>query len=285
MSLSSMLALLCRRTVRVGGKPQASAVFAQIGGFRVTDMVPIKEKGLAKSGNISLTGFCEGRKVKVYSMFTEEQVELRRSIDRLSERLFLPSLVASEGLIVVEEWVKGTPGSCCRAAAKRALADSVRDYLVGPQRVEVAKRHAPRDGEPFDYLEYLNSRVRPWLFLAEVRVFVERWREQREAVQGALVRQLSNPDLSLQNLLISEHEGRAYCIDNEFLHVGYGGFMDFYNSLIRAEPIPFSVSRKVVSFYHNTLKLRHIGSALICGQPQRLDTLMLSFDNVSEPRE
>ena len=128
------------------------------------------------------------------------------------------------------------------------------------------------------YLDYLERRIRPWLFITSIRELSERWKAQRADIEGRLVRALSHPDLSYQNFLIGRESGDVISIDNEFVNVGHGGFMDFYNSMLRMEQPTFSASGDMRPFFENTAKLRRIGSCLIVGRPEQIDPGDLDFE-------
>lgn len=266
-----------RKALRAAvGRKTALHPIADIGGCRITNLHPLKASAFAKSGNISLSGMHKGRRVKLSSMFTCKQVALRRKLNQISEHIALPRLIASDDRFIVEEWIDGTSPGRLQDAARERVKASIRDFVFGAARL----RYGADDQTGFDYLDYLEQRVAGWHFIHGVREFVNRWREARATLHQEFRLALSNPDLSFQNFVIQQKTGQIFLIDNEFLHVGNGGFMDFFNSAIRAERPSFDVSPEMCVFFRNTVKLRWLGSALIEGKPERISPSMLEWEFV-----
>lgn len=252
-----------------------NASSAMIGGCKITSLYPLKTHGLAKSGNISLGGRYNGRRVKVSSMFTSEQVEFRQKIAKLSNHIALPELVAFEDQVIVEEWILGISPTSSDRTHKLRIESVILDFVFGDDRYQFSKI----DQCNFDYLEYLLNRVSMWHFMEGVSRFVARWEEQFELVQSQLRLALSNPDLRFDNFVIEKDTDRIFLIDNEFLHVGMGGFMDLFNSSVSNEYNKFNVSEDLNVFYKNTVKLRKFGSELITGHPERIKPSMLEWED------
>ena len=256
---------------------QRVGINAEIDGCLITNLKPVNKNAYGKTGNISLKGIFKGQNVKLFSMFSEEQVRLRQRVNKLSDEILLPDLIASEGRIVVEAWVDGTPAEQCSYNNKKDISNAIREYITCSYRF----KSSIVDGyEGFDYLNYLEGRIRNWSFIKDVASFVDKWKILREEVSHEFVPALSNPDLAYQNFVLNRQSNLLYCIDNEFLHIGTGAYMDFYNSMIRYEQPPFLLTKNLAVFYRNTVKLRRIGSALIVGKPQQLNKDLLTFEDV-----
>ena len=82
-------------------------VSGRIGALEIEGLHPLKPRGFAKSGNLSLSGKIDEQQVKISSMFTNDQVALRLRVTKMSDGIDLPRVLASEGRIVVEEWING----------------------------------------------------------------------------------------------------------------------------------------------------------------------------------
>lgn len=244
----------------------------RIGSLEIERLHPLKPRGFAKSGNLSLAGKVGAQRVKLSSMFTVDQVALRLRVTRMSDSIHLPRVLASEGRMIVEEWIDGrTPGS----ADHDRIRQAIRDYLLCDERFS----YGNSDLSDFDYLDYLEQRVADWHFLQGLPEFLERWRAQRAALAGEMRLALCNPDLTFANLIIESATDRIFMIDNEFLHVGEGWFMDHPNSAVGHEPLDLGMSPALFRFARISWRLRMIGSALIGGRPDLLSHEMLEFDN------
>lgn len=243
---------------------------ALIDGFEISKLNPLKPRGFAKSGNISLSGDISGARVKVSSMFSARQVPLRCRISKISDQIFLPRVIANEGRMIVEEWIDGHTPSGADCDWVRA---AIRAYLACEERFSYGRE----DICDFDYLDYLEQRVSDWHFIEGLSAFMEHWRAQRAAVASELRLALCNPDLSFENFVIEKGSKRLVMVDTEFLHVGSGFFMDHLNSVLRHEPSPVGLSPRLALFASNSNKLREIGSALIVGRPERLTPLLMEF--------
>jgi hypothetical protein len=215
-----------------------------------------------------------GRKVKVYSVFSENQASFRCSISRFSEQIYLPKVLAKDGRIIVEEWIDGSSPNVNDKEDWERFRCSISNHIFSPNRINKSKKEVT----DFDYLDYLVKRVSLWGFMQSIDDFTQAWLEQRRRVSNELVATITNPDLTSSNFVIESNSRKVFLIDNEFLHVGYGGFMDFYNSAIRKEEHRFSVSDSMQAFHRNTVKLRHIGSALIQGDLMCIDETLFDFE-------
>lgn len=241
-------------------------------GLKISKLQPLKARGFAKSGNVSLSGEHLGRRVKVSSMFTTSQVEFRRQLAKMSGQIFLPKVVGTEGRMLIEEWIDGrSPGIADRVNIRAVI----RQFYTDEERFSYDKTSAT----DFDYLDYLEQRVSKWDFIEALSRFLKKWRVQRKAISTELPYALCNPDLSFANFVIENGTNRIYMVDTEFLHVGQGWFMDHYNSAIRAEPERLLESSKLVTFYRNCVTLRKIGSALIVGRPDLLRSETMEFQD------
>lgn len=188
----------------------------------------------------------------------------------MSGEIHLPRVLASEGRMIVEEWIDGRAPA---RADRERIRQAIRDYLQGSERFSCGAA----DRCDFEYLDYLEQRVSDWHFIKGLPEFLEKWRNQRAAVAGEMRLALCNPDLSFANFVIEAATNRIFMIDTELLHVGQGWFMDHLNSVVRAEPLPQCPSPELTCFARNCFALRHIGSALITGRPDKLSEKMLEF--------
>lgn len=176
-------------------------VSGRIGSLEIEGLHPLNPRGFAKSGNLSLLGKIGEQQVKVSSMFTNDQVELRLRVTKMSDGIVLPRVLASEGRIIVEEWIDGrTP---TRADHER-IRQAIRDYLYCDGCFSFGRT----DLCDFDYLNYLDQRVSEWHFLRGLPEFLGRWREQRELLAGEMRVALCNPDLSFANFIIESGSER-----------------------------------------------------------------------------
>ena len=247
-------------------------VSGRIGALEIEGLHPLKPRGFAKSGNLSLSGKIDEQQVKISSMFTNDQVALRLRVTKMSDGIDLPRVLASEGRIFVEEWINGrTPVR----ADHEHIRQAIRDYLYCDERFSFGRS----DQCDFDYLNYLDQRVLDWHFLRGLPEFLGRWREQRELLAGEMRLALCNPDLSFANFIIESGSERIVMIDTEFLHVGQGWFMDYPNSAVSHEPLDLGMSPELCLFAKNCWRLRKIGSVLIAGRPDLLSKEMMEFQD------
>lgn len=260
-SLRRLIGQTARR-IRDGAPPKSN-FSAVIGGKLINQIQPLGGKPVSKAGLITASGNLEGQRVKLYSMFSESQVALRTNLHALPGGILLPRLVSYEENIIVEEWIHGKSGSDAWGPQKDRIFDAITHFLT--ERQESARPSLNSEQiVGFDYLFYLRDRVKPWLFVNEVRIFYERWHEALDIHLPHLTRMISHPDLSLANIVISADSGDVYIIDNELLHFGYGGILDFRNSALNGKSSPIeSHDRSVRDFVNLTWKLRQLGSALI----------------------
>ena len=243
-----------------------------IGAVKVEGLRPIKSRAFGKSGNLSLAGKIGQHQVKLSSMFEEDQVGLRLRLSKMSDSIYLPNVLASEGRLIIEEWIDGCPPGI---ADRQRIRQVIFEYLSCEERFAFSSD----DLNDFEYLDYLEHRVLEWSFLQGLPEFLDRWRKQRAALANQIRPALCNPDLSYENFVIETATKRIFMIDTEFFHVGEGWFMDHFNSAVRNEPITVKVSPEVLCFARNCVKLRKVGSALIVGRPDRVTSEMLEFED------
>lgn len=241
----------------------SSSFSMNIGGLLVRDLQPVKKAFQTKRGNISLMGTLDGKKVKI-STLSRDACEFRNSITRISDHIFLPTILASTETVIIEEWVTGNHPLACTSGIQERVHNAVGHFLSTDNTVRLILRER---GLPAieDYLEYLYHRVKPWLFINEVRDIANDWNDRRRELvnNGGLLLDLSHPDLSYDNIVVHQRRGTIYCVDNELLNYGYGSFMDFYNSLLWSGKWLDLNLKPLLPFMEKTAELRRMGSRLL----------------------
>lgn len=239
----------------------------QVGGREITQLRPLggyHRLGVTKAGRLSFAGLCDGRKVKVYSVFSPAQAALRQSIQMLDfQSCMFPELIAIDENLVVEAWVEGASiaslNGTPKREAERAVKTFVQENLLRSELLGLARDHQGS----FCYLnDYLIKRLGGWRHWDVVAGFLERWQGSYSTVAEQLPSHVSHPDLSAANLVLERDTKRLIIVDNELLGVGQGWILDGRNSLLKSD-ISSQVFRRVpIEFVECTWKLRQLGSAL-----------------------
>jgi hypothetical protein len=228
--------------------------------------------GITKVGRLSLVGECDGKKVKVYSLHSPEQGELRKLVGDIckDKEYSFPKIVASNDHLVVEEWIYGESVSTLKGFKKKLALNSVYQFLN--DRVDISiklNKSQGRHENSFCYFnDYLISRLGPWINWSPVAAFVDGWRSDFNKIQDKIPLLLSHPDLASNNLIYNHNNHKTYFIDNELLGFGTGWILDHLNAKI---DLTKDSSLKGIPeidhfFLLKTWGLRRIGSAIDAGK-------------------
>ncbi len=238
-----------------------------VGGKIVSELRPLggfHQPGVTKAGRLSFAGFCEGRKVKVYSAFSSEQIALRHAVQEVDlGGCAFPEIVASDDHLVAEAWIEGASAAVLKGNELSHAEAAIREFLYANRHSELMLRLAKGNVGAFCYLQdYLIKRLSTWQHWSLLNEFVSDWQRTYESVCDESAVCLSHPDLSLNNLVYERKTKKLYLIDNELLGVGVGWVLDWKNSLIRSSAAPAYHAGVSPEFMEKTWRLRRVGSAL-----------------------
>lgn len=247
--------------------------------FEITGLKPLggfRQPGVTKAGRLSFAGFCEGRRVKVYSAYSAAQNSLRKSLQELDfSPCAFPELIAMDEHLVVEAWVEGQSVASLQGSARQQAELSVRSFLEDNLSRTDLQSVVTEHGEAFCYLQdYLLTRLGVWRHWGPVADFVENWKARYSALSELLPRHLSHPDLSAANLVREQDTGRLMIIDNELLGIGHGWILDGRNSLLGADIE--GMCNLPADFLDATWRLRQLGTALDANDFSRVEVLCRS---------
>lgn len=224
--------------------------------------------GMSKAGAVSLSGTFKDQKVKIYSTRSLAQTNLITVLERRLRKseVKFPTIVAKDQNYIAEKWISGTN---CSKLNHNKLVDPISSMLHKFQNDHNDIVTSETFKGAFDYLgDYLFRRIKPWVGLYDLDDIQKDWQHEFEISKNLVQPKLSHPDLSPNNLIISNN-GNIYVIDNELVGIGNGWILDIYNSNLKLkfnqQMTPFEVS-----FRERCILLRRIGSALDSG----------SFNNV-----
>ena len=235
----------------------------EIAGQTITDLALLgnpSTPGITKAGRLSLTGRCQGRRVKVYSAHSARQVLLRRALGDLDFGKFrFPKIIVANDVLVAEEWISGqtvaNSASIIGAQAEMAVDRFISELQSRPETSRLAGEYL----DSFDYLDdYLVARLGAWRQLTLIQNYLSCWKDLRSKLEGVLPVRVSHPDLSRANVLHEQGSGQFVVVDNELLGAGQGWILDRRNSFVPST----GNSPELEAFTAMTWGLRKIGSAL-----------------------
>ncbi|WP_395502167.1 hypothetical protein [Ectopseudomonas mendocina] len=271
-----------RRLLSLGQRHQLSDFpgAIRVAGFEVTGLKPLGgffQPGVTKAGRLSFTGYCDGQKVKVYSVHSPAQSLLRQDLQQLNfSSCAFPELVAIDENLVVEAWVEGKAVSLLKGAAYHDAQLNIERFLIENLERNDLQSIAIRHSKAFCYLQdYLLSRLGVWRHWSLIANFVERWQACYSEISTLLPCRLSHPDLSAANLVREHSTGRILIIDNELIGVGRGWILDGRNSLLRTDIDSKALSLLPRDFLESTWRLRQLGSALDANDFSQVKVLCL----------
>ena len=234
-----------------------------IGDEVVSSLTPLGNwltPGVTKAGRISFRGVFRGRKVKVYSACSVEQIQLRLFLDGANFTGFsFPSVLASTDHLIVEEWIEGREMNPVAGFEDRTstIIDELHAAtgLIRPVWLEQS---------PFCYFEdYLVPRLDRWLGVGQVADFLGHWKDARSGLGDALSPRLCHPDLTFRNMIECPRSGKPVIVDNELLGVSCGWLLDWHNAGIADVGLAkLSGDEALRSFVQLSWKLRRLGSLL-----------------------
>lgn len=217
--------------------------------------------GVTKVGRLSFMGSLDGKRVKLYTCFSEEQVKLRCDLGKHRFYNFsFPSILAYDGLLVVEDWVDGEvvkPGSNCESSIASKIINELHQLTPRLDRRSF-------ELSPFCYFEdYLLARLERWRVVRQISDFVSSWEKMFHEVEPLICPRLCHPDLNPRNMVKCSESGRVFVVDNELLGVGRGWILDWHNAGL-PENSEFAAPRcsKVEEFVSLSWRLRRLGSML-----------------------
>jgi hypothetical protein len=257
-----------------------------VNGKVITDLVPLggyRQLGITKAGRVSFSGLFEGKRIKVYSVYSADHAKLRASIESTDlGRQFFPRLVVSDKNHMVEEWIDGLPLKKLDRSGFERATEEIERFLSecrnSKELIQVAAHH----GGAFCYFQdYLIKRLEPWRVLDFIQEFILSWQDAYERVKDNIEVRLSHPDLSEANILLEKKTGRFVVIDNELLGVGRGWILDRRNSFLK--DFPGNAETHLNSgigkgFINESWRLRLIGSALDANDFERAYTIAVNTD-------
>ncbi len=187
-------------------------------------------KGRAKHTNKNnlLSVFAEynGKKVKIYEAFNQEQVDLRLYIDQHDQvSHYFPRVINSDGLLIAEEFIEGTHARNCNVDV---LRKEVGKLILTLRSIDYNKC-------TWDYLEHIHKRVSlPFTPLL-------------------LPNHINHNDLTIDNIIMTENGIKV--IDNEFLACNNAWFMNVINAKFLTDPsLVFGIDSDVVQKYWKVRK-------------------------------
>ncbi len=190
-----------------------------------------KGKASLKNRNNLLSAFAEfeGKKVKVYEVFNQAQVDLRLFIDKeTTVGKCFPSVVYHEGLYIAEEFVEGTPGQ---------------HYDVNILRDEVGKLMLA--------LRAIDYQTVTWDYLKHIH---ERLGLRYTPPPLALGNYINHNDIRLRNIIVTSDGIKM--IDNEFLACNNAWFMNVANSdFLTDSALNFGIDDQLIQKYRKIKKL------------------------------
>lgn len=256
MSIRNKLALLRKSK---GGR----FLDLSVGGELICDVTPLGNwltPGVTKAGRISFRGMLCGKKVKIYSVHSPEQVALRIFLSEVSFAGFaFPAVLAYDDRLVVEEWIEGR-----QMKATADFETKVAMIIDELHESTVLIKKEWLKASPFCYFQdYLIPRLERWLAVRQVADFIDLWRDAKASLGTTLKPQLCHPDLTFRNMIECPNSGRPVIVDNELLGVSSGWVLDWYNAGIAGVGMDkFSSNEELHSFTQLSWKLRRMGSLL-----------------------
>ncbi len=240
----------------------------RIGEELISNLKPlggIFKPGITKAGRISLTGNLKnGKKVKVYESFSEQQINLRKLIGEecKNKEVLFPKILGSDNRFIIEDWIKGVTFSNLKTDIVKKNTLKLSNFLEMLHNEKVFLKIARSNNNSFCYLnDYLYKRLKPWIQWLPVEKLIKRWLESEYEIRNILDNKISHPDLSLSNIILSD-DGKIYIIDNELIGSGKGWLLDQNNSFFRETFKSYKLEPLIRNFFNLSWKLRLVGSAI-----------------------
>ena len=246
-----------------------------VGSEVVTHVTPLGNwltPGVTKAGRISFSGVFRGRRVKVYSAYSAEQVKLRVFLDSLPFSGFsFPAVLAYDDRLIVEEWIEGREMKA--TAGFEGQASAIIDELHAATSLIYP---GWLEDSPFCYFQdYLVPRLDRWLCVRPVADLLNDWKDASTRLGAAIEPRLCHPDLTFRNMIECPDTGRPVIVDNELLGVSRGWVLDWHNAGMPDAGLGrFSCKEELLSFAQLSWKLRRLGSLLDACDYRSVRTLL-----------
>jgi hypothetical protein len=205
----------------------------RFGEFEIVDVgvLPSKKNFYTKAGQISFSGYVDGRKVKIYSTFNENQARLRNYIGSLSSsNVSLPEVLFIYKNIVCEEWIHGIHVS------KNMVTDQIEGQILNfihlLENLPVPQKYIE---DNFCYIEnYLLKRFDVWKNFEFAQNHINKIENLLKSKSNVLEKKLNHPDITPRNLIYEKNRDKFFLIDNELLGFGFGWMVsrvNFFHSI------------------------------------------------------
>lgn len=195
----------------------------------ITEITPTKPQygGITRAGLFSFCGFIGEVKVKVYSTFTNEQADLRISMNTLSLSCAFPEVIGRRGNVLVDSWITGQELSLL--LPNKDLTNRVVTFMTELKSVDVDNL-CEYAFDYFDYFDYLMVRCEN-SGVGEIEQLRDFWKNTNIDSQAMLC----HNDLFDDNLIFDgEH---LYVVDHEMLGISKFWFLSWKNSFMEKHNI------------------------------------------------
>lgn len=225
--------------------------------FNITGLTPTKLKygGITRAGLFSYFGSINGKKVKIYSSFTDEQADLRVKMNEYDFTCKFPKILGRCGNVLIDEWVNdGKTLNNIKLTYDSPWVKKVLTFMEEFKDVDIT----PFNINAFDYLEYLKIRIKD-SGDDEVEQYYQQW-EKRYIDTPTM---LCHNDLFSDNLVLKNND--IYIVDNEMLGISKGWCLSWKNSFFPKINVPNS--KKYTELPQNIIEdmwaLRKIGTTIL----------------------
>lgn len=188
-----------------------------------------QNKKLSKFGRLSLKGTCNNKKVKIFECYNKTHANFVRAIMcHPKYKEFFPKVYGIHGSIIIAEWVEGQTLQVKHIYNNEALLDKITRFF------NIIHGKVPSEIKKLDYgfdysKDLLETRFKQCCHTLELNSFCERVLSSANKAYQLSSTQLSHPDISPPNILVSQKDNQLKIIDNELINMSSLYHIDVIN--------------------------------------------------------
>lgn len=184
---------------------------------RIEDLQPLKnDKFFNVNNTFSAKGLLEGKKVKIYSLPSQDRIDLRLYIEETPVKKYFPRVLDYSNEFIVEEWIDAPTLKQYNKKITKEQKNNVYKIIKDLKEVNY-------DKIVFDYVDFIFDRLK--LLDHPLRSSIN---------ELDIPPLLNHNDLNFDNILITK-ENNLVIIDNEHLNYSKGWILCLKNSFLKED--------------------------------------------------
>ena len=223
-----------------------------LGDFSIESCTAINTKtNFTKIGRLSLEGIYENKKVKIFECHNPAHARfVSQVMSHPSYKKFFPKVYAVHGAIIVSEWVQGRTARARDIRDNKTLMEEISTFfslIHSNISSEILQQNCG-----FDYSkDLLQTRFIKCCDTLELKGFCERVLMSINKAYSVSRLQLSHPDISSQNIIISKKNNEFKIIDNELISISSFHPFDLLNFAFFLGTERFEASNREAAIYES----------------------------------